>query len=169
MTRKLLTLLTALLLTLPLAHADDASKRAKIEEMFTLTKVNQVFDGMLTQMSAAAKAAADQQAASQNLTPEQQKLTEQFQARTQAIVQQYLSLDHLKPLIVQVYMDTYTEDEIDGILAFYHSPAGQAFLAKTPQLMTRTVELMQTQMADVQPQLQQAAKDYTDGMARTKH
>ncbi len=169
MTRKLLTLLAALLLTLPLAHADDASKRAKIDEMFTLTKINQIFDQMITQMSAAAKTAADQQAANQNLTPEQQKLTDQFQARTQGIVGQYLSMDHLKPIIVQVYMDTYTEDEIDGILAFYRSPAGQAFLAKTPQLMTRTVELMQTTMADVQPQLQQAAKDYTDNMAKTKH
>lgn len=168
MTPKLLTLLTALLLTLPLAHADDTSKRAKIDELFTLTKANQMVDQMLSQMSATIKAQADQQTANAHLTPEQQKLADQFQARTQQILQQSVSMDHLKPILVQVYMDTYTEDEIDGILTFYRSPAGQAFLAKTPQLLTRTITLMQEQMADVQPQFQQAAKDFADGMAKTK-
>ena len=168
MTRKLLTLLTALLLTLPLAHADDASKRTKVEDLLTLTKANQMVDQMLSQMTSAMKAQTDQQTADAHFTPAQQKLADQFQTRMQAIMQQFVSTDHLHPIFVQLYMDTYTEDELDGILTFYRSPAGQAFLAKTPQLVSRTVTVMQEQMADLQPQIQQAAKDFADQMAKTK-
>ncbi len=77
-------------------------------------------------------------------------------------------MDNIRPVVIQTYDETYTEDEIDGILAFYRSPAGKAFLAKTPQLMNRTMTLMQQQMASVQPQLEQATKELADEMAKTK-
>ncbi len=75
-------------------------------------------------------------------------------------------MDALKPLFLKVYMDTYTEEELDGILAFYKSPAGQAFVAKTPQLMQRSMQLMQEQMANVQPRLEEASKEFTDEMTK---
>lgn len=166
MTRKLITLLAALFLTLPLAHADDASKRAKIEELLQLSKANQMLDQVVDQASTAMKAATAQQSA--NFTPEQQKLTDQFQAHVLEIIRQSVNMDRLKPIIVQTYMDTYTEPEIDGILDFYRSPAGQAFLAKTPQLVSRTMTLMQQQMADVQPRIQKAAQEYAEQMGKAK-
>ncbi len=68
------------------------------------------------------------------------------------------------PRSSQVYIDTYTDQELDGILAFYHSPAGQALIAKSPQLMARTMQLVQTQMNEVQPQIRQANEDFTRKM-----
>ncbi len=168
MLRSLLTLSAVLLLSLPLAHADDASKRAKIQEMLTLTNSEQMMNQALDQMSAMMKNAAAQQAARQNLTPEQQQIQDNFNAKITRIIQQSLSMDSIRPVIIQVYDETYTEDEIDGILAFYRSPAGKAFLAKTPQLMTKTMSLMQQQMAAVQPQIEQAVKDLSAEMSKGK-
>ena len=168
MLQRLLTLSAVLLFALPLARADDAGKRAKIQEMLTLTNSEQMMNQMLDQMSAMMKNAAAQQAAKQNLTPEQQQIRDNFNAKIARIIQQSLSMDSIRPIIIQVYDETYTEDEIDGILAFYRSPAGKAFLAKTPQLMTKTVTLMQQQMAAVQPQLEQATRELADDMAKTK-
>lgn len=168
MPRRLLTLTAVLLFALPLAHADDASKRAKIQEMLTLTNSEQMMNQALDQMSAMMKNAAAQQAVKQNLTPEQQQIQDSFNAKITRIIQQSLSMDSIRPIIMQVYDETYTEDEIDGILAFYRSPAGKAFLAKTPQLMVKTMTLMQQQMAAVQPQIEQAVKDLNSEMSKAK-
>jgi len=168
MLRRFLTLTAVLLLALPLAHADQASKRTKIQEMITLSNSEGMMNQMLDQMSAAMKNAAAQQAARYQFTPEQQQIQDSFNTKIAGIIAQSLSMDKLRPIIIQTYDETYTEDEIDGILNFYRSPVGKAFLAKTPQLMTRTMTLMQQQMANLQPQLEQAAKELSDEMSKTK-
>ncbi len=150
------------------AHADDASKRAKIEELIVITKMDSLLKQAMTQMSSQIKAMTDNQTANRaQLTPDQQKITDDFQAKVQKLVDDSVSWDKVKPVMVQAYADTYTESELDGILAFYHSPAGQAMLAKNPQLMSHTVELMQKQMAGLEPQIDQAAKDYTEQMKKS--
>ena len=168
MFRKLLAPAALLLLALPFAHADQASKRTKIQELITLTNSEQLMNQMVDQMSAAMKNAAAQQAAKYNFTPEQQTIQNNFNAKVARIIEQSLSMDNLRPVIIEVYEETYTEDELDGILAFYRSPAGKAFVAKTPQLLSRTMTLMQQQMATLQPQLEQATKELADEMAKTK-
>ncbi|GAC1355215.1 MAG: hypothetical protein NVSMB3_00020 [Acidobacteriaceae bacterium] len=167
MLRNLLALASAFLLALPLAHADQASKRAKIQEMITLTNSEQMMNQMLDQMSAVMKSAATRQAAKYQFTPEQQQIQDKFNARISAIIAESLSMDKIRPIILQTYDETYSEEEIDGILNFYRSPIGKAFLAKTPQLMTRTMTLMQQKMMGVQPQLEQATKDLANEMSKT--
>jgi uncharacterized protein len=55
--------------------------------------------------------------------------------------------------LAKVYTDTYTEEEIDGILAFYKSPAGKAFIQKMPEVMQRSMPVMMQMMSDLQPQI----------------
>ncbi|WP_260703392.1 DUF2059 domain-containing protein [Edaphobacter flagellatus] len=166
MKRIAFTLLLALALPAA-AHADDASKRAKAEELVRITKMDQLMDKVMGQMSDRMKAMTAQQTAQIQATPEQQKLIDDFQAKVQQIIQGAISWDKLKPVILQVYSETYTDDELDGIISFYHSPAGQALIAKSPELMTRTMDLMQKQMVTIQPQIQQAAEDFGRKMKAT--
>jgi hypothetical protein len=157
----------ALLLSLSIstfAHADDASKRAKAEELIQVTKLSQVMDQITDQMTARMKTVAAQQTANRSFTPAQQKLITDYVNQIQAITQGAVSWDKIKPTVVQVYAETYTDQELDGILAFYHSPAGQALIVKSPQLMSRTMQLVQTQMGEAQPQIRQANEDFTRKM-----
>ncbi|HEY2040033.1 MAG TPA: DUF2059 domain-containing protein [Edaphobacter sp.] len=153
-----------LLLTLPLssiAHADETSKRAKIEELIQLTKLDQLLSQTSSQMTTRMKQSAAQQNARHAFTPEQQKAVDSYIAQIQTITQGAVSWDKIKPMVVQVYSETYTDQELDGILAFYHSPAGQALIAKSPQLMNRTMQLVNTQINEVQPQIQKANEDFS--------
>jgi len=163
-----LLLLAASVAGIPSAHADEASRRAKTERLLVLTKSDALMDQMLGQMSAAIKSSAAEQAASLHLTPEQQVYLDKFNTRVADIIKSSLSMENLKPVIIKVYVDTYTDEELDGIIAFYSSPAGQAFVTKGPQLMQRSVQLMQQQMAGVEPQLEQASKQLTDDLAKTQ-
>lgn len=64
-----------------------------------------------------------------------------------------VSFSKAKPALAKVYTDTYTEEEIDGILAFYKSSAGRAFLQKMPEVMQRLMPVMMQMMGDLQPQM----------------
>ena len=167
MSYRLTAVASLLLFVLPRAHADDMSKRAKVEELFTATKVEATMGQMVGQMSTAMKATMQEQTSKLHLTAEQQGYADAFAVKVDGIMKSSLSMETLKPLFLKIYMDTYTEEELDGILAFYRSPAGQAFLAKTPVLTQRSIQLMQQQIGLVQPQLEEAQRELMQQMDKT--
>jgi hypothetical protein len=162
-----LATLAALLLTLPPAHADETTPRAKVEQLMTLTKVDAMLDQLMDQVTTSMKTSSEQQMAKANPTPEQQIAFTKFNNKINTIIKDELSMEKLKPVMIKVYMDTYTEEELDGIVAFYRSPAGQAFVAKQPQLMQRSMQLMQQQMMTLQPRLEEASKEFSDEITKT--
>jgi hypothetical protein len=152
----------ALLLVIPtVTHADDASKHAKVEEMIHVTKMDQMMSQVMDQMSERMKAMTSQQTANLNMSADQRKVFDDYQAHIHQIMADSISWEKMKPLIITIYSETYTDEELDGILAFYRTPAGQALVAKSPQLMAKTMDLVQQQMLDVQPKIQQATEDFT--------
>jgi hypothetical protein len=161
------TLLALLLITPLFAHADEASKKAKVEELMQLSNMNQMMTQMLGQMSERMKASAAEQATSLKLTAAQQTVYDSYQQKISDLITGSVNWDKLKPIMVQVYTETYTEDEIDGILNFYRSPAGKAMVAKAPELMSKSMTLMMQQMRTLQPQIEQLTKDFAEQMQKS--
>ncbi len=144
-----------------LAHADEAAKTAKIEEMFKAAHLDELLSQSLAIAGNQVKSAAFQQMLGVKLRPEQQRTAQEFQDKVMQLVMQTLSWDKLKPIYVSLYANTYTEEEIDGILAFYKSPAGQAMVSKTPQLMTEAGQVVQQRIAtEMQPKMQALMKEF---------
>ncbi len=77
------------------------------------------------------------------------------------MVTQALSWEDLKPGYIKLFAQTFTESEIDGILAFYKSAPGQAMVSKTPALLTQASQLARQRITVVQPKLQQLVREYT--------
>jgi hypothetical protein len=86
-----------------------------------------------------------------DMPAEQRAKVGEMQGKMMALVAG--SLSKAKPALAKVYTDTYTEEEIDGILAFYKSPAGKAFLQKMPEVMQRSMPVMMKMMGDLQPEI----------------
>jgi hypothetical protein len=149
------------------ARADEASKRAKAEELFTLLHMEQTMGALTTnvmkqvQMMTQAMPGADQ------ATPEQKKIVADFQQRVLDLVNKRLGWKALEPDFITLYASTYTEQELDGIIAFYKSPVGQKMLDKTPELMTKSTEMTQQKMREVQPEFNQLIQDFMKQMAAT--
>jgi hypothetical protein len=130
-------------------RADEVSKTAKIEELMQASQVDRMLKVMLDQMK---NMQAGQLA--QMIPPgEDRERQEAVQRKTMALIAERLSFDKCKPIYVKVYAETFTEEEIDGILGFYKSSAGKAMLEKMPQMMARMMPLMQQLMADMKPDL----------------
>ncbi|MGO9241362.1 MAG: DUF2059 domain-containing protein [Bryobacteraceae bacterium] len=150
----LLSLTIALLCCASPILADDAAKAAKIEQMLALTHYDRVMKQTLEQMKS-----MQLEQFKKLETPEARAQSEQLQQKTMALLADRLSYEKVKPLFIKLYMDVFTEEEIDGMVGFYKSPAGKAMLEKTPQLMQRLMPMMQKLMSDLQPDLQKILED----------
>jgi hypothetical protein len=64
--------------------------------------------------------------------------------------------DNFDQQLVRLYADTYSEDELRQIIAFYKTPVGQKMLQTMPELMQKGMAIGQTLAQEHMPELQQA-------------
>jgi len=68
----------------------------------------------------------------------------------------YMSWESLKPQMMALYMDTFTEQELREINAFYKTPTGQKTLTAMPGLFQKGMAIGQKAVQDHLPELQEA-------------
>ncbi len=150
----------ALLLSCFAAHADDASKAAKVEELFKVARIDQLSTQVMQQTFDQINSGMMQQMMGVKLSPEQQKRVDELSAKIQKLLSDGLGWSTLEPEYAKLYDAAYTEDQVDGILAFYKSPSGQAMVEKSPILIKQSSALVRERMNAMMPQLQQLMKDF---------
>ena len=159
MIRKMTLFAVAFLFALPSAHADEASKRAKIEELFTIEKLDAVMQQMATQSLDRNRKLVQNMLAGKQMTTIDKRIVDLYMTRMYEVVNAQLSWEKLKPAYVNLYASTYSEEEVDGILAFYKSSVGQAMLAKNPDLLTKSGAILSARTESLGPQMQQVLAD----------
>lgn len=156
--------LTVALTTVLPTHADDASKRRKIVEMFTLLQIDKSIDQISAQQAATAKQLMKTMVPADSITPDMQKDLDAFLAKIVGITHEAVNWSRLEPQFVDLYASTYSEEEVDGILAFYRSPTGQTMIAKQPELLTKSQAISQAQLVAIQPKLREAIMQFAQEM-----
>jgi len=142
--RKLLTLFVtcAMLVSCSvIAAAQDDGRRALAEELLNLMNMKDNSGAglaMVKQMISGNSAMMKQNSARpDDMAAKISSDTEKFFDKLAAD----LSWDKMKDDYITMYAETYTAYELKGIIAFYKSPAGQAFSKKQPELMKKGMEL----------------------------
>jgi hypothetical protein len=67
--------------------------------------------------------------------------------------------DKIKEDIIDIYVDVFTKEELEGIIAFYKTPVGQKLIKKQPELMQKSMEIIQKQLTTIMPKVQKAIQD----------
>lgn len=67
-----------------------------------------------------------------------------FQQRVFAIMNSHMAWQTMKPVYVAIYDETFTVDELRPLVAFFKSPAGQAYIDKTPMVFDKHHEAYAT-------------------------
>lgn len=142
--------------------ADQASKNAKIEEMLTITHVDRVMAQMLDQM----KRSVTTQVAKMDIPENSKASAVEMQRKMIDLIADRMSWDRAKPKFVQLYDETFTEADIDGILAFYKSPAGQRMLEKMPELMQKSMAVGQELVGNIAPEIQRMMEGMRNGAVK---
>lgn len=160
-----LALLVSLASCLPLAaRADEASRHTKAEEVIALLHsergVQQVADNISKQVAQAAE-----KAVGTDPTPDKKAKLDQFEQQAHQLIEAQLGWKALQPGFVDIYAKAFTDEQLDGIIAFYKSPAGAALLANMPDVNTQIGQLGSSHVNAVQPQLQQLYSTFKQSLA----
>ena len=136
------------------AFGQTSSKDVKIESLLTSMNIDKQVNTMFTQMKSmvASQLPAD-------ATAEQKTRISEMQDKIFDLMQSHMSWEKMRPRYVKLYSDTFTDEEIDGLAAFYESAAGKAMLEKMPVLMAKSMSIAQDVMKEIMPQIQQMMKD----------
>jgi hypothetical protein len=147
----------------PASARDDASKHAKVRELFELTSMQTRVDQIRASALGQLHAMAAQQFAAAGLDAQNKSVLAYYDKLNSMVTAKY-DWAQLEPKYEQVYVDLYTEEELDGILAFYRSPVGHAFLAKSPEATRQVLQLSKQQLDSLAPQIQQLTNDYLEAL-----
>ncbi|MFT4195370.1 DUF2059 domain-containing protein [Ottowia sp.] len=156
------TLQTALVLALACLalHAAAApASDAVIEELMEVTRSKSLMDGLNAGMEPMMRAMMADAVKNEQLTPAQQRAFDRFPAKFAAVVREEMGWERMKPQMLAIYREVFTQEEVEGQIAFYRSPAGQAVIDKMPQVMQKTMAMSQQQARDLVPRLQAAMKE----------
>jgi uncharacterized protein len=158
------SLIIASVLAFSVAHAADVpASEASVREMLAVTEARKLIDGMFPQIEAMMKNSMQQALNGQTLSAEQQKsalaLADKMSTKMMALMRDEMSWDKLEPLYLSVYQKTFTQEEVDGMLAFYKTPAGTAMIKKMPVVLAQTMSAMQQKMGPMMQKIQQAVQE----------
>jgi hypothetical protein len=147
------------------ARADEASKAAKVKDLFAVTHVDHGLDRMRGAMEQQVQSTAKNASGAEAMTPEKKKIQQEYVDNSMKVVDQHFGWPVLEPEFLKLYMDSYSEADLDGMLAFYKSPAGQDMLSKAPALSAGVMEIVHGRMGDFQPKMQALQELYVRAMA----
>ena len=142
---------------------------ASIRQMLEVMQARKLVDSMMAQMDTLLLQTVAQVAQGRPVPPNVQKQIDQQRAEMMAMMKDLLAWEKLVPLYVRVYQKTFTQEELDGMLAFYKTPVGAAMIAKMPAVMQNTMEEMQSLMGPVMEKMQRMQKDVAAQMKTDKN
>jgi hypothetical protein len=70
-----------------------------------------------------------------------------------------LDWSKLEPMMTEIYTKTFTQREVDGIVAFYRSEAGAAVISKMPVALQEVMQRTQARLRNLMPRLQQIQRE----------
>jgi len=151
-------LIVALLGALPVM-AQPASD-ATIREVLTVTKSEQLVQGIRGQVKAQLDGIVQKTIKETAPNAKQMQALNAMNEKMLAVLDEELAWSKREPVYVKMYRETFTEEEMLGMLAFYKTPAGQAMINKMPVLMQQVMGSMQTTLADMRPKIEKIQKDF---------
>lgn len=84
-----------------------------------------------------------------------------YQAKANAALDSAIGWDKLKPDMIKLYTDNFSEAELKDLVKFYQSPLGQKVLQKMPQVTQQSAQLTQSKLESAVPVVNKLLADMT--------
>ena len=124
-----------------------------IGALLEVSKTQQVTARLITITAQSVRQGMNAALKGETPTEKQQHDMDAIAAKFAQTMRDALSWDSVRPVYIQVYQETFTQNEVDDLTAFYKSPAGAALLDKMPTVFQKTSTLMQQRIAPYMDQM----------------
>jgi hypothetical protein len=138
-------ILAALVLVFSTGARAEASLES-VERPMQVMKVQMQLKTMDAQAMPLMLNAMRQAIAAQGSSDDAQRMFDLVTPRVDAVFREELGWAKPKSDFAAIYAETLTQEEVDGLIAFYGGPIGSALIEKTPQLAQRSMQMVQRRM-----------------------
>jgi hypothetical protein len=142
--RNLLAFLLGVVLTAA-AHAASPSS-ASIDELLAVTKAERLVRGIAANSDAMMRQGVMESLKGIELSAREQSTIDAMIAKFVSAMSDEMAWEKLRPMYVQLYQETFSQEEIEGLLVFYKSPTGQAVIEKMPQVTRGIMAMTQARL-----------------------
>lgn len=152
----------------PSAAAAAPPSEASVKQLLEVAQARKLIDSVMTQMDRLMQQTIAQAIQGQDVPDKVQKEIDKWQAEVFGFTKELLAWNKLEPMYVRIYQKSFSQEEVDGMIAFYKTPAGQAVIGKMPVVMQNTMDEMQQMMAPVLQKMQNMQQDLVAEMKAAK-
>ena len=132
--------------------ADDHREAAK--ELMRVSGTEQIMGQMQLQIeSMFLNISADA-----NYTQEQQEVVNSYRARVGKILEEEMIWKKIEEDIVDLYVESFSLDDLNELITFYKTPPGRKMIEKMPEVMLRSAEISRQQMRHIIPRIKTLAQ-----------
>ncbi|EEO28235.1 DUF2059 domain-containing protein [Oxalobacter paraformigenes] len=164
--KRLLFILFATLFSLP-AFASPAQD-ATIEKLLILTDAQKLSESAVSDSDELIETTLKPVLQLDNMSAEKKKVIEAFLDKYKNIVKEEFSWEKMVPDYIRIYRETFTEEELQSLIAFYESPAGQMFIRKTPEIMDKMSDLLRMKMVFILSRMNTALNETLKALPEDK-
>jgi uncharacterized protein len=144
--------------------AETPPTQESIQELMSLTDLRKTIEGVAQNMEASTEASVRQAFVGQGLSQKQERLLREMSAKMVAIFKEEMSPEILEPMYIEIYRNALTQQEVDGMIAFYKTEAGKAVMGKMPSITRQALEVTLRRMQTFMPRLQQIQQEMLQRM-----
>jgi len=102
-----------------------------------------------------------------NPTAQSKSQLADFEKKASQLIDGQVGWKVMEPAITDFYSTTFTEPELDVIIAFFKTPESAAFMEKMPKINDQVEQLATSRLTILKPQISQAFDDFRKTQAPT--
>jgi uncharacterized protein len=153
------TVALAILAAPPLPAQEVRPTEAAVRQVLAAAHLDTILDTYSAQIETSMRASMQRELAGQTLNPDQSAIMNRMQDQVVALMREQMDWKRMEPQIIELYRNTFSQREVNGMLGWYTSPTGKAVVAKLPVVTQQMSDYAQERVQDVVPKLMQLQKD----------
>ena len=131
-----------LALASPFAFAGTPTD-AQVDRLLDVMRARVLLDDMYARLEAQQTQAIDAAFADKEMTPAQVAKRDRLHGMMKKRVREDLAWDKLLPMYRRIYVASFDSADVDAMIAFYETPAGQRVIERMPTVMQATMNEIQ--------------------------
>jgi len=142
----------------------EPGKRESVRELLELMNADSMIDATYAQMDQMFAGMGQQL----DIKPSEQEIFDNYIRKVTASMQDEMSWEKMEGPMVDIYLNNYTEKEIQDMLTFYRSDTGKSMIEKMPTVIGESMAMSQQLMQGFTPRLQELLKELREELEASR-
>jgi hypothetical protein len=117
-----------------------------VEALLVAMKAEETAAALFGQMESMSRTTLTNLLKDKPLNEKQKRIVADGGAKLMQLVMSEMAWENVRPIYLKVYQENFSQEEVDGITAFYNSPAGSALVSRLPVVMQALMQDMAPRM-----------------------